>query len=105
MVELWEYSKNLNNFLADDLCSYVLIDDSVNHSWIDIHGDRAKRDARLTNQYFKIFQSMRRNGNEHFHDDFLKSLKKTDMPGGDILNVEEIGCKKYEVYDVEGGED
>lgn len=47
---------------------------------------------------------MRRNGNGHIHDDFLKSLYKTDMPGGDVLNVEEIGLEKYEVYDVEGGE-
>ena len=78
--------------------------ESVSDSWLNSHEYRAKRDAILTHQYYKLVQSMRRNGNGHIHDNFLKSLYKTDMPGGDVLNVEEIGLEKYEVYDVEGGE-
>ena len=49
-----EMLEQMNNILADDLRSYVSIDDSVNHSWVDVHEDRAKRDAKLTRQYFKF---------------------------------------------------
>ena len=49
-----EMLEQMNNILADDLRSYVSIDDLVNHSWVDVHEDRAKRDAKLTRQYFKF---------------------------------------------------